>query len=611
MTKENVLTAESPKEEASSRKHGAKFLRFRRGKSGSDHPASKKAKGRDDDSARNDADTAMPTDVSASPPLEPEPPHARTAILTSYDPLQQQKPESPEHFASPAQTLSVSLSEDGETQKPWFNFTLCGRRSDVYDQVMAPSSSSSSDDTFAGIPDDPTVQESIECVFAHQLEEGLPLVPDVESLDLKSPAALLQSRTPSRSMRKGTNRQKRPYHAGSLVHMGTYDPALGKILPPPPPAAAAATPTKPSCEDGSTVTPSLQPTCPCQRGVRTPLVPPQFWPQRPLMVRPTPGSGMRVLGIRFSSSKQYLWKNGDAQDCILWAKRLHQHWNLHPPEQRLPASCPECMILPINNGNEPRGESLVVDFESQMFLGTILVRVRGSEGSTAQPYDDSKGYFSGMNRRYQIVIRGKFLEQVPWTQCVAGIQLERPVVNLPPKWILSGALKVVSFFAPQLKASTEGERPYSVSPFGSTPQTLRVDDHAHYDESMEEMLHEPIHDHHTLLGKASTHHSSLHRARFRKRNFDKLFVAESSTPVTLLDKIYTLEFLQHLLNMQDWTIELGSMLGHIELKETLDGQPLQIMARHGDGDSRRIWSFDVWHESLVEDSKKYDPILEE
>jgi hypothetical protein len=267
------------------------------------------------------------------------------------------------------------------------------------------------------------------------------------------------------------------------------------------------------------------------------------------------------------------------------------------------------MILPINNGNEPKGESLVVDFESNIFRGTMLVRVRYAEGTTQQPYDDSKGYFKGMNRRYQIVIRGHFLEEIPVTQCVAGIQLERPVGNLPPKWIMNGALKVISFFAPQLKADVEGKKPYSVSPFGSTPQTLRIDDHAECDETMEEMHHEPIHDHHTLMGKASKHHSSLHRARWRKRHFDKLYVEESLTPVTMPQKIYTFEFLQHMLNMQDFTIELGSMLGHVELGEALDGQPLQIMARH-EG-SHNIWCFDIWHEMLYEDSKRHDPILDE
>jgi hypothetical protein len=80
------------------------------------------------------------------------------------------------------------------------------------------------------------------------------------------------------------------------------------------------------------------------------------------------------------------------------------------------------MILPINNGNEAAGESVVTDFASELFEGTLLLRVRGSEGTTAEPYDDNKGYFCGVNRRYQVVIRGRFKEAIPWTDMVTGFQ---------------------------------------------------------------------------------------------------------------------------------------------------------------------------------------------
>lgn len=452
-------------------------------------------------------------------------------------------------------------------------------------------------DDFVDIPDDPTIQESIECVFAHQLEAGLPLFEDDDDetveRELVSPATILQSRQGrSRHVpRLAPRRPKRPYHAGSLVHMGTYDPALGEIVPP----AVSLEQSSASQSSGT-----LTHVCPCQRGILTPQISPEHWPQRPLLLRPTPGSGCRVVGVRFSSSEDYLWSVGDEID---WAQRLHEHWK-RPYAEKVPVGCPECMILPINNGNEPKGEALVVDFESSLFKGTMLVRVRDSEGTTREPYDDSKGYFCGMNRRYQIVIRGTFLEEIPWTQCFAGLQLERPCGKLPPKWIMHGALKVVSFFAPQLRASFDGERPYSLSPFGSTPQTLRMEEHAKMDASMEEMQHEPVNDSHTLLGQASSNPSSLSRARFRKKNFDKLFVTQSPTPITSTQKIYTFEFLQHLLNFHDFTIELGSIMGHVSLQETLDGQPLQIMARYRD--DKCIWAFDLWHECLVEDSRKYD-----
>jgi hypothetical protein len=534
--------------------------------------------------------------------------HARTAILTSYDPLQQMQKEYP--YPSSEQTMSLpsTLSDeaalvqtDCSTAILQHSFQLCGRPSDVMDDDSIELTVH--DDSW-DLPEDPTIQESIECVFAHQLEAGLPLVDGTEEDDddcllekeLVSPATFLQSRQGRNRhvARSSSRRSKRPYHAGSLVHMGTYDPALGELVPP-----AVAMDQMSWSAPVSSVAPAHP--CPCQCGVRTPLIPPEHWPQRPLLLRPTPGSGCRIIGIRFSSSEDYLWTEGDESS---WVQKLHEHWK-KPHHEKAPTGCPECVVLPMNNGNEPKGEALVADFESSIFHGTILVRVRHSEGTTTEPYNDDKGYFAGMNRRYQIVVRGRFKEEIPWTSCVAGLQLERPCGKLPPKWITNGALKVVSFFAPQLKTSTEGNRPYSLTPFGSTPQTLRVEEHAKMNESMEELQFEPIHDSHTLLGEAYSNPSSLSRARFRKKNFDKLFVAKSPTPVTHTHKIYTFEFLQHLLNFRDFSIELGSMLGQISLQQSLDGQPLQIMARYGEKE-QKIWAFDLWHESLVEDSRKYD-----
>jgi len=55
--------------------------------------------------------------------------------------------------------------------------------------------------------------------------------------------------------------------------------------------------------------------------------------------------------------------------------------------------CESCMILPINNGNEAPGETLVTDFESELFSGTLLLRVRNSEGTTPEPYSDECGKY--------------------------------------------------------------------------------------------------------------------------------------------------------------------------------------------------------------------------
>jgi hypothetical protein len=205
-----------------------------------------------------------------------------------------------------------------------------------------------------------------------------------------------------------------------------------------------------------------------------------------------------------------------------------------------------------------------------------------------------------MNRRYQALIRGRFKKNIPLTELVAGFQFNRPCGKLPPKWILRGGLKVLSFFAPQLDAKFEGDRPYSLTPLGSTPQSIAVDPEEN--DLLEGVREEPTDARRTLLGEKSLATSSLQRARVRKRNFDKLFVQKATEPKADLSKVYTFEFLQHLFNFQEFSIELGSMLGSVRLEEVLDGQPLQVMAAHGD---QPLWSFDIWHESLWEKARQH------
>lgn len=460
------------------------------------------------------------------------------------------------------------------------------------------------------LPDDPTIQESIECVFASQLQEGLPhmlLEEDGEDADdipgeqhLVAPSVLQQSLFRSRSnssfptRRPSPKLRKRRFHS-KLVHVRTLDSASINLVDEVGEAAADLQQQKWS--------PAGTIQCACCRQTR-PILSPEGWPQKPLLLRPTPGSGTRIKGIRFAGSSDYLWEA--RMSTLEWPKTLRAHWGQEPVQpdivNPLDVMCHECMVLPINNGNEAPEETLVTDFATDLFEGTLLLRLRGTEGTTPAPYDDSKGYFAGMNRRYQVVIQGRFKKEIPWTDCTTGIQLERRCGRLPARWIVNGAVKVIGFFAPQLDANLDSDKPVSLTPLGSTPQCIIVEDNTRA-VPVEILLEEPIEATKTLLGKASNASSSMQRARFRKKAFDKLYAQKSPQPTTDPSKIYTFEFLQHLFNFQSFSIELGSMIGSVELKEILDGQPMQIMATLG---SQRIWAFDIWHEVLLEAAQFHD-----
>jgi hypothetical protein len=445
------------------------------------------------------------------------------------------------------------------------------------------------------LSEDPTVQESIECIFASQLEQGLELWDDAEEdeenmeqissrrSEIISPTDLQQSRMNRKDRRNNScytmnNQTRKRYEQASLVYVGTFDPTVDhdevmKQIVTAPDGHIDPLP----CQCHSSAVPSLNP---------------KEWPQSPILLRPTPGSTTRVKAIRFCNSQDPLWVPGSN---LTWWQRLQQHWGRECQEQTHYASCEHCAVCPVNNGNEAPGESLVIDFESDLFEGTLLLRLRFIEGTTPEPYDDTKGYFKGVNRRYQTVVRGRFKKALPFTHMVNGFRCDRKFGKLPAKWILKGGMKVISFFAPQLDAKLDGDRPYSVTPLGSTAQSFAVDDPDKVPTTMEGGLCEPTEAHRCLIGQSSDAPTSLHRAKLRKKVFDKHFVTKSKEFMSDPSKVYTIEFLQHLFNFETFSIELGSFVGNVELEDILDGQPLQIMAAY---EEQPLWSFDVWHECL-------------
>ena len=382
-----------------------------------------------------------------------------------------------------------------------------------------------------------------------------------------------------------------------------------------------------------------QPTsseCESCRGRTTnlPHAPPHLWPQAPLLLRPTPGSGTKIRGIRYSGSNEYIWKPSQSDHnhtdgpaiITCWSDYLKNSWKqTSSQDARRAAVCSECAPIPVNNGNEAPGQALVVDFESDIFVGSLLLRIRNAQGTTPKPYDDSSGYFTGMNRRYQTVVRGMFKKEgVAMTDCVTGQVLNRKCGKLPPKVILRGAVKIISYFAPQLKVKLDADKPYCISPLGSTPQVMKLKRESGFnadyqaDQSIEENQEEPEDLSSSLLSlmgcQQSSAPTSVARAKACKKAFDKLYAENDKSLVFDRSTEYSFEFLQHLIDFDDFGIELGNMVGKVLLKEMLDGQPLKFMAaqrKDGKGingksedlDLDYLWSFDIFHEAVYEDCR--------
>ncbi len=356
----------------------------------------------------------------------------------------------------------------------------------------------------------------------------------------------------------------------------------------------------------------------------TPSLHPKDWPQYPLLLRPTPGSGTHIIGVRHIHSKQYLWQPS-------MGGTWHKHTTTNTTTTTI---CHECCGLPINNGNEGPGEALVIDFETPLFQGTLLVRIRHSSHPISnQSYSDSYGYFQNFNRQYQAVIRGTFQKPLPISQCVTGNLWKKPLDKLPSPWILNATLKLAKIFAPQshlsLKATDNATTtPYTLSPLGSTPQVITKSTTS---TPMDAMHEEPQDEQYTILPPSTSNKttkknnynnmasSSTARAKRRKRIVDQWVVRKDVSQKFETNVVYTFEFLQHLIHFHSLQFDAGtSLLRPFNLAPSLNGQPLQIMAAHHHNQQQQIdpssilkditpiWSFDIFHESLIPAAQRHD-----
>ena len=541
--------------------------------------------------------------------------------------------------ASGLSTRSDSWSSSYDyPQSPCSNLNLISPSS----VNRAPRRSPSMEFRWLSLVDDPTVEESFECVFSHQLEQGDLYIDNLGGG--YDDGNRRQSINNNNNNGSNENDIDYEYQSGKIVQIGQVKPYLefqrNQQYNSPQMNTVKRTLSNSFkfIKSSSLLRRNSEKFChnntgnslceACKNGTNDkPMMPPYQWPQCPLLLRPTPGSGTRVRGVRFANTinnDEYLMDSSIQNN---WWDELEKFWGMnHDDDDKKTKTklnhtmldglfCSECCILPLNNGNEENGQTLAVDFESDLFEGTLQIRIRRSNGTTMQPYDDSFGFFNGKNRQYQCIISGRFKKDgIPMTECITGQMFSRPL-KTPAPYITKGAIKLVSFFAPRLQAKLSGEKPYVISPLGSTPQSIQVDDCAasmmNFSAS-ETIVREPIEPLTNcrriiaLPNKTSSMSASIARAKARKKAFDKLCGSDDKNVTFRTDKIYTFEFLQHLVNFDTMEMNLGGILGSYKLNNMLNGQPLNIMAARQYstvGDDKKVfekmWSFDLWHESIL------------
>lgn len=369
------------------------------------------------------------------------------------------------------------------------------------------------------------------------------------------------------------------------------------------------------------------------------------WIQNPLLLTATPGSsGMCVRRIRQTWEKSYFDTPESNHSDTFDINQIIQ--------------------LPINNGKEHPSNVRVIDFETKLFAGTALFRIRGCNGwkSAGDVGCDSSthDYFANQNRKFQMVIRGKFKSKVIMADCMSGLLLDHQLITsssmncvdglscsdeyepcdkrndvqkskrgkssrkdgLPSKLALRTAVKVAGVFSPRMDADLECTSPRILSPLCSTAQTINVIRDGCISPRLEAFHAEPVVQSTASLVndlcQSTTKYpntSSTNSVQYRKSAFDVVYDAHASSyssPCFDQDAEYTFEFLQHLIDYNDLSLDCGKVIGKIKLGGALRGQPVRFVSvvkqgrtNESGGESMNmdqfgcLWSFDMWHKCLL------------
>lgn len=224
-------------------------------------------------------------------------------------------------------------------------------------------------------------------------------------------------------------------------------------------------------------------------------------------------------------------------------------------------------------------------FSSDLFEGTCLIRLR--DVPSDNPAADA-AYFQGRKRCFQVIIQGRFREVLKVSEVLTGHEFSRPLRALPPAVLLRTASAFIRRLAPGSDIKLQERRPSAMAVLAATTQILSADAPG----SEPDITCLQIEENASLLLGATMGEGGVPPARRKRHLANPARAARYSFDT---DTVYTFDFFQHILDAATYSLDLGFV--RLGIDRFLDHQPIQALAKTTDG--RYLWSFQVWHETLI------------
>jgi len=268
-----------------------------------------------------------------------------------------------------------------------------------------------------------------------------------------------------------------------------------------------------------------------------------------------------------------------------------QKWPHHPLFVKSnPEACGGTLVVKGLDKDDPCPIGVPFEFESELFKGRLLFRVRGLETSEDKQTDTR--YFGETKSHNQFIIQGQFKKEIKASNIVYGGEFRKPLKKSPPAWFEKVMSGIFSTINSGIQFRLSANKPSALVSLAGSVQVIRADAPGQEPD----ITSFDIEENNSAFQLAARGRSSSFPidSKTRKKFFSN--TKKSEDVVFDTETVYTFEHYDEIMDYKNYVMDLG--VYKFDMTKVLDEEPFQIMAKDLEG-GKHLWSFQLWHEKLL------------
>mmetsp|Transcript_23884 Transcript_23884/g.29385 ORF Transcript_23884/g.29385 Transcript_23884/m.29385 type:complete len:363 (+) Transcript_23884:80-1168(+) len=251
----------------------------------------------------------------------------------------------------------------------------------------------------------------------------------------------------------------------------------------------------------------------------------------------------------------------------------------------------------ILHNDDPLPIGTPIDFETSIFKGKILIRIRDTNKTGR---DDE--YFVNRKRKRQYVIQGQFKEAMKMSEIYFGDCYEKPLKLVPPPAINRLLKKAFRKLVPGIVMDLTSNKPKVIALLAGTAQNLSIDKVGFEPDMAQLNLPECtklIVGQEDIFINSTDLSNDASSVAFKSKNLRKKVLSNptnASQYSYVPNLVYTFELYDDIVDLTKYTMKL--VVGNMNMSKILGSQPTTIYA--GTLDKRSMLNFKVFHECHIE-----------